>query len=120
MDEVSVVAETHLLEVTPEGVTSHTISPERVGLERAAADAVRGGTPAQNAAITRAVLEGEQGPRRALVVLNAGAALFVAARVSGFEEGVRLAEDAIDSRAALDTLERFIRKTKELAPKETA
>ena len=120
MDEVSVVAETHLLEVTPDGVTSHTISPERVGLERAAADAVRGGTPAQNAAITRAVLEGEQGPRRALVVLNAGAALFVAARVSGFEEGVRLAEDAIDSGAALDTLERFVRKTKELAPKETA
>jgi anthranilate phosphoribosyltransferase len=120
MDEVSIVSETHLLEVTPNGVTSHTVSPERVGLERAAPDSVRGGTPEQNAAITRGVLEGEQGPRRSLVVMNAGAALFVAARVSGFEEGVRLAEEAIDSGAAVDTLERFVQKTKELAPGETA
>ena len=116
MDEVSIVAETRLLEVTPEGVTPHTVSPERVGLERADADTVRGGTPEQNAAITRGVLGGEQGPRRSLVVLNAGAALFVAARVSGFEDGVRVAEQAIDSGAALDTLERFVRKTQRLGP----
>jgi anthranilate phosphoribosyltransferase len=120
MDEVSIVSETRLLEVTPEGVTSHTVSPERVGLERAKADSIRGGTPEQNAAITRGVLDGEQGPRRSLVVMNAGAALFVGARVSSFEEGVRLAEEAIDSGAALDTLDRFVQKTKELAPKETA
>ena len=120
MDEVSIVAETRLLEVTPEGVTSHTVSPERVGLERAPADSVHGGTPDENAAITRAVLEGEPGPRRALVVMNAGAALFVHDRVPGFQEGVRLAEDAIDSGAALDTLERFVRKTQALAPKEIA
>jgi anthranilate phosphoribosyltransferase len=120
MDEVSIVSETHLLEVTPAGVTSHTASPERVGLERAEADSVRGGTPEQNAAITRAVLEGERGPRRALVVMNAGAALFVNARVSSFEDGVRLAEEAIDSGAAIDTLERFVRKTRELAAQETA
>jgi anthranilate phosphoribosyltransferase len=120
MDEVSIVSETHLLEVTPEGVTAHTISPERVGLQRAEPDSVRGGTPEQNAAISRGVLEGEQGPRRSLVVMNAGAALFVGARVSSFEDGVRLAEEAIDSGAALDTLERFVQKTKELAPQETA
>ena len=120
MDEVSIVAETRLLEVTPDGVTSHTVSPERVGLERSAAESVRGGTPDENAAITRAVLEGEPGPRRSLVLMNAGAALFVNARVPGFEEGVRLAEEAIDSGAALDTLERFVRKTQALAPKEIA
>ena len=120
MDEVSIVAETRLLEVTPEGVTPHTVSPERVGLERAAPELIRGGTPEENAAITRAVLEGEQGPRRALVVMNAGAALFVNDRVPGFDEGVRLAEEAIDSGAAIDTLERFVRKTQALAPKEIA
>jgi len=120
MDEVSIVAETHLLEVTPEGVTSHTISPERVGLERAEATSVRGGTPEQNAEITRAVLGGEPGPRRSLVVMNAGAALFVAAGAPGFEEGVRLAEEAIDSGSALDTLEQFVQKTRELAPEKTA
>jgi anthranilate phosphoribosyltransferase len=114
MDEVSIVSETRLLEVTPDGVTSHTLTPERVGFERAEPESVRGGTPEQNAAITRAVLEGEQGPRRSLVVMNAGAALFVNGRAPGFEEGVRLAEEAIDSGAALDTLERFIRRTREL------
>jgi len=115
MDEISVAGETTLLEVTPEGVTHHTVSPERVGLPAASDDDVRGGTPEQNAAITKAVFQGEQGPRRSLVALNAGAALFVAARVGGFEEGVRLAEEAIDSGAALATLDRFVRKTQELA-----
>jgi anthranilate phosphoribosyltransferase len=66
------------------------------------------------------VLGGEAGPRRSLVALNAGAALFVAARVGSFEEGVRLAEEALDSGAALDAMESFVRKTQELAPKEEA
>jgi anthranilate phosphoribosyltransferase len=118
MDEISVASETTLYEVTPEGVTRHTISPERAGLERADPAEVRGGTPAENAAITRAVFAGEQGARRSLVVLNAGAALFVAERVAGFEEGVRLAEETIDSGAALDTLDRFVRKTQELGGEE--
>jgi anthranilate phosphoribosyltransferase len=115
MDEISVAGETSLLEVTPDGVTHHSVSPERVGLERAADEDVRGGTPDENAEITRAVFRGEQGPRRTLVVLNAGAALFVAERAPGFEDGVRLAEETIDSGAALDTLDRFVRKTQELA-----
>ena len=119
MDEISVGGETRLLEVTPEGITEHTVSPERVGLERADDDEVRGGTPEENAETARAVLGGEPGPRRTLVVLNAGAALFVAARVASFEEGVRLAEQAIDSGAASNAMESFISKTQELAPEET-
>ncbi len=116
MDEISVAGDTRLLEVTPAGVTEHTVSPERVGLERAAHEDVRGGTPEQNAETARAVLGGEAGPRRTLVVLNAGAALFVADRSASFEEGVRIAEEAIDSGAALDAMERFVAKTRELAP----
>jgi anthranilate phosphoribosyltransferase len=119
MDEISVAGETSLLEVTPMGVTHHTVSPERVGLERGRDEDVAGGKPEQNAEITRSVLRGEQGPRRTLVVLNAGAALFVAGRAPGFEEGVRLAEATIDSGAAIDTLERFVQKTTELAPKQS-
>jgi anthranilate phosphoribosyltransferase len=118
MDEISVSGETRLLEVTPEGVSEHTVSPERVGLERAPQEAVKGGTPEQNAEIARAVLGGESGPRRSLVVLNAGAALFVADRVSSFEDGVRLAEQALDSGAALNAMESFVTKTRELAPEE--
>jgi len=114
MDEISVAGDTSLLEVTPDGVTHHTISPERVGLDRGHDEDVAGGDPPRNAEITMAVLRGEQGPRRTLVVLNAGAALFIAGRAPGFEEGVRVAEATIDSGAALDTLERFVRKTREL------
>ena len=118
MDEISVSGETRLLEVTPDGITEHTISPERVGLESAPHSEVVGGTPAENAETARAVLGGEPGPRRALVVLNAGAALFVADRVASFEEGVRLAEQAIDSGAARTAMENFVSKTRELAPEE--
>jgi anthranilate phosphoribosyltransferase len=116
MDEISAVEASRLLEVTPEGIAAHTVSPERVGLERTDAESLKGGTPEQNAEITRAVMAGERGPRRCVVVLNAGAALFVAGRVTGFEEGVRLAEETIDSGAALDTLERFVARTADLAP----
>lgn len=116
MDEISVGGETRLLEVTPDGIELHQVTPERVGLERADAESVRGGTPDENAEITRAVLAGEDGPRRTLVVLNAGAAIFVADRVTSFDAGVRLAEETIDSGAALDVLERFVVKSQELAP----
>jgi anthranilate phosphoribosyltransferase len=120
MDEISIATETRLFEVTPEGVTEHTISPERAGLERADPVEVHGGTPEVNAQITRSIFNGERGARRSLVVLNAGAALFVAERVPGFEEGVRMAEETIDSGAAIDTLERFVRKTQALAPEKVA
>ena len=116
MDEISIASETRLLEVTQDGVTEHVVSPERVGLERADSDSVAGGTPERNAEIARAVLEGQPGPRRSLIVLNAGAALFVAGHADGFEQGVRLAEQAIDSGAALETVERFVAKTTELSP----
>jgi anthranilate phosphoribosyltransferase len=117
MDEVSIVAETKAVEVTPEGAVNYfMISPEQVGLERSDVSEVKGGDPAYNADIVRAVLSGDGGPRRDLVAMNAGAALLVTGRVSSLEEGVRLAEQTIDSGAALETAERFVAKTIELAP----
>jgi anthranilate phosphoribosyltransferase len=116
MDEVSIVAETKAVELSPEGLNYYMISPEQVGLERAEPETVRGGTPAENAEITRAVLAGEPGPRRALIVLNAGAALQIAGRASSLEEGARLAEETIDSGAASEAMERFVARTSELAP----
>jgi anthranilate phosphoribosyltransferase len=89
-----------------------------VSLARGDHDDLRGGTPEENAAITRAVLEGEPGPRRALVAFNAGAALMVAGRAATLEEGVRLAEQTLDSGAALKSMERFVSKTRELAREE--
>jgi anthranilate phosphoribosyltransferase len=116
MDEISVAAETRAVEVAPEGLNYFMIAPEQVGLERDDPGSVRGGTPERNAEIARAVLDGEPGPRRTLVVLNAGAALLVSDRASSLEEGVRMAEETIDSGAARNAVERFVAKTVELAP----
>ena len=118
LDELSICAETRVIEVADGATRAYTTSPEEVGLERADHSRVRGGTPAENAAITRAVLEGEPGAPRALVAFNAGAALMVAGRAATLEEGVRLAEQTLDSGAALEAMERFVSKTLELAPEE--
>lgn len=117
MDEVSIGSETRVVEVTPEGTRSYSILPEEVGLERADPGSVAGGTPERNGEIVRRILDGEAGPRRSLAVINAAAALVVAEKASSLEEAARLAEQAIDSGAALDVLERFVAKTKELAPR---
>jgi anthranilate phosphoribosyltransferase len=116
MDEVSIVGETKVVEVTTDGVRSYTVVPEQVGLERAEPRAVQGGPPEHNAEVARRVLSGEPGARRALIVINAGAALFVGGKAPSLEEGVRIAEQTIDSGAALETMERFVKKTVELAP----
>ena len=118
VDEVSICAETHVVEVNGEGIRSYTTSPEAVGLDRASNDHVAGGGPEDNAAIARAILAGEPGPRRALVAFNAGAALMVAGRAATLEEGVRLAEQTLDSGAALQAMESFVSKTRELAPED--
>jgi anthranilate phosphoribosyltransferase len=115
MDEVSIVGETRIVEVTPAGVRSYTVVPEQVGLERAKPQAVVGGPPTRNAEIAREVLGGESGPHRSLVVINAGAALVVGGKASSLEEGVRLAEETIDSGAALEAMERFVAQTLDLA-----
>ena len=120
VDEMSVCAETLVVEVRGEETRSYSVSPEDVGLERADNSTVLGGDPDDNAAIARSILEGEQGPRRALVAFNTGAALMVAGRAETLEEGVRLAEHTLDSGAALQSMERYVSKTLELAPEEAS
>jgi anthranilate phosphoribosyltransferase len=119
LDEVSVTAETTVVEVSSGNVTSRTVTPEDFGLERAALEDLVGGAPERNAEITRAVLEGEPGPRRALVVANAGAALVAAESAADFAAGARMAEEAIDSGAAREVLERFVAATNAF-PREEA
>jgi anthranilate phosphoribosyltransferase len=116
LDEVSVCGETLVLDVSPQGMRSYEVAPEELGIERARHEEIEGGTPAENAEITRGVLSGQDhGARRALVAVNAGAALLVGGCVDSLIEGVRLAERTIDSGAASDTLERFIARSAELA-----
>jgi anthranilate phosphoribosyltransferase len=93
------------------------LAPEEAGLERTPADSLAQGDPAENAELTRAVVGGEiEGVERSLVLLNAGAALYVGGAAGSIQAGVREADDAIASGAAAALLERYVAKTKELAP----
>jgi anthranilate phosphoribosyltransferase len=115
LDELSVSGSTHVVELRDGRIEAHVLTPESVGLGSSPQSAVAAGTPERNAAITRAVLAGEQGADRDLTVFNAGAAIYVGGSAESIEEGVRLAERAVDSGAAGDVLERFVARTQELA-----
>lgn len=108
MDEISASAPTKICEFDGDTFKTYVIEPEQFGLQRGAKSDIVGGTPAENAAITRSVLSGEKGTRRTAVVLNAGAGLYVAGKALTFEDGVRLAEELIDSGKAIQTLDVFI------------
>lgn len=108
LDEISACGPTTVCELKDGCFRSSVITPEDFGLTRCAKADLVGGTPAENAAITRAVLNGEQGPRRTAVVLNAGAGLFLGGRADTLAAGVKLAGEVIDSGAAARTLEAFI------------
>ena len=109
LDEISASAEPSVCEVKDGTFKSYTISPEQFGLTRCKKEELTGGTPDENAAITKAVLAGEQGARRTAVVLNAGAGLYVAGKADSIEAGVRLAEELIDSGKAEKKLEEFVK-----------
>ena len=101
LDEISMSAPTTVCEIRDNWFQSYVITPEQFGYARCGKDALVGGTPEENAAITRAILSGEeQGPRRQAVCLNAGAALYIGGKADTLEAGVRLAETLIDSGAA--------------------
>ena len=107
LDEISMCAPTSVCKFT-----SYEITPEQFGYERCEKGALTGGTPAENAEITKAILKGEEkGPKRQAVCLNAGAALYIAGKAASIEEGVKLAESLIDSGAALKKLGEFVEET---------
>ena len=112
LDEISMCAPTSVCEIRDGKFTSYEITPEQFGYERCEKGALTGGTPAENAEITKALLKGEEkGPKRQAVCLNAGAALYIAGKAASIEEGVKLAESLIDSGAALKKLEEFVEET---------
>ncbi|HWW66687.1 MAG TPA: anthranilate phosphoribosyltransferase [Solirubrobacterales bacterium] len=115
VDELSISARTRVIEVADGGTAEWFVEPGELGLEEAELEDVAGGTPEENAAASRAVLEGEQGARRDLVLLNAGAAIYVGGVAADLAEGVAKAAAAIDSGAAREVLERLIATTAELA-----
>ena len=109
LDEISLSAPTKLCEIRDGWFKSTIITPEEFGFERCTKEDLKGGTPAENAAITRAILKGEKGHRRNAVLLNAGAALYIGGKAESMKAGVALAADLIDSGKATETLEALIR-----------
>jgi anthranilate phosphoribosyltransferase len=123
LDEISLSGETLVAEVGAPNQSAAArgnknlevrmlrIAPENFGLERAPLSALAGGGPSENAAIIRAIFDGESGPRRDIVVMNAAAAIFVAGRAANLREGAELAAASIDSGAAGEKLEALIEFT---------
>lgn len=111
MDEISASAPTLVCEFHEGKYDTYTISPEDFGLVRCRKEELAGGTPKENAAITISILKGEKGPKRNAVLLNAGAALYIAEKAETLAEGIELAGRLIDSGKALETLEAFRRES---------
>src|SRR3954452_6786954 len=111
LDELSLSSRTRVIEVSGGSTEEWFFEPGQLGLAPAELEDVAGGTPQQNAAATRAVFDGVQGPKRDLVLLNAGAAIYVGGMAESLEAGIAKAAEAIDSGEAKVLLERLIAAT---------
>ena len=111
LDEITTTGSTRLAEVRDGEVNEREVGPEEFSLPRASSQDLTGGDRDENAAILKAILSGDSGPKRDIVVANAAAALAAAGRAAGFVEGARLASESIDSGKAREKLEELIRFT---------
>ena len=112
LDEISLAAATKVCEFSDGEFKNYLITPEEFGFERCMKEDMKGGTPEENARITRDILSGTRGPKRNAVLLNAGAALYIAGKADSIAEGIKLVSQKIDSGEALRKLEEFIRESK--------
>lgn len=109
LDEISISAETKICEISGSDLNTYTIKPEDFGYERADKKELSGGEPYENAEITKNILKGvDTGAKKNAVCLNAGAALYIAGKVSNIFDGVKMAEECIKSGRAYTQLEKFI------------
>ncbi len=112
LDEISASAPTLVCEFRDGNYKTYTITPEQFGFTSCKKEDLVGGTPTENAAITLGILKGgDKGPKRNAVLLNAGAALYIAGKADSFENGIKLAGELIDNGAALAKLEEFIKES---------
>lgn len=113
LDEITVCAPTRITELKDGKITTYDISPERFFDIAASPEDLVGGGPEENADITRRILNGEKGPKRDIVLINGAGALIAAGRTPDFAAGIKMAETAIDSGAALAKLDALITFTRE-------
>ncbi|MBK5116759.1 MAG: anthranilate phosphoribosyltransferase [Thermoleophilia bacterium] len=115
LDELTISGASRVIEVRNGRTEEWYLSADEVGLAESPLETIAGGEPADNAAITRAVLAGERGPHRDVALLNAGAAIYVAGEADGIDAGVQLATAAVDGGVAAEMLERLVVLSGELA-----
>ena len=108
LDEISMSAPTKVCEIKDGWYRTSVITPEEFGFIRCTKEELKGGTPEENAKITRAILRGAPGPKRDAVLMNAGASLYIGGKADSMKEGIALAAQLIDSGKALETLEKLI------------
>ena len=109
LDEISLSAPTDVCEYKEGWMKNYQITPEQFGFERCTKQDLKGGTPEENAAITRGILSGEiRGHKRNTVLLNAGAALYIGGKADSMAEGIKLAGELIDSGKAIEVLDKVI------------
>ncbi len=109
LDEISLSAPTKICEVKDGTFTSYEITPEQFGLTRCKKEDLVGGTPAENAQITHDILAGKPGPKRDAVLMNAGAAIYMAGKAETIQDGIDMASNMIDSGKAAAQLEKFVK-----------
>jgi anthranilate phosphoribosyltransferase len=107
LDEISVSAPTTVCEVRNGRLTGYILHPGQFGIAQSSLDDIKGGDAALNAQIVLSLLKGQKGPKRDIVLLNSGAALYIAGQARTLKEGLALAADAIDTGAALQKLELY-------------
>lgn len=113
LDEISISAPTSVCEFCGGEYKTYCIKPEDFGLTRCRKEDIIGGFPEENAQITLGVLNGEKGPKRDIVLMNAGAGLYITGKAKSISDGIELAKRLIDSGTAFDTLEKFKKASNE-------
>ena len=108
LDEISMSCPTKICEINDGWFRTTTITPEDFGFTTCSKDELAGGTPEENAQITKDILSGAKGPKREAVLLNAGASLYIAGKAPTMKDGVKLAAEIIDSGKAMETLNKMI------------
>ena len=108
MDEISTASDTYVSEIIDGEIRNHILTPEEFGFKRVSIDDLRGGDAARNAEIAKEILSGVKTPGRDVVLLNAGAAIYVAKKAASIKEGIEMAEASIDTGAAMKKLEDLV------------
>jgi anthranilate phosphoribosyltransferase len=116
LDEISICGPTRISHLKNDRIRTFELTPEELGLPRAALEDIRGGDAAANARIIRSILDGDPGPKRDMVLMNAAAAFIAAGLDGSFMEGIRRAAEAIDTGRAADKLDQLIAFSQECRP----